>query len=65
MVTALMAVQNLSGAHHDVWAVNSDDEYHEEMSATVADLSAELEALEGTHPSVPTRLPADGAGSPS
>lgn len=31
MLTALLTVENiLSGAGHDIWAVNVDDEYHEE-----------------------------------
>ncbi len=36
MLTAILAVENLFGAHHDVWAVNSDDEYHEEDSSRPA-----------------------------
>jgi protoporphyrinogen oxidase len=32
MLTAMRAVENLvDGASHDVWAVNTDDEYHEEQ----------------------------------
>ena len=31
MVTAMLAVQNLCGAANDVWAVNAEDEYHEEV----------------------------------
>ncbi|HEX7479659.1 MAG TPA: NAD(P)/FAD-dependent oxidoreductase [Polyangiales bacterium] len=31
MVTAMLAAQNVQGASHDVWAVNVDDEYHEEV----------------------------------
>jgi protoporphyrinogen oxidase len=32
MLTAMRAVENLvDGAAHDVWAVNTDDEYHEEQ----------------------------------
>jgi protoporphyrinogen oxidase len=31
MLTAMMAVWNLRGASHDLWSVNSDFEYHEEM----------------------------------
>ncbi len=31
MVTALRTVDNLFGDHHDVWAVNVDEEYHEEV----------------------------------
>jgi hypothetical protein len=30
MVTGLYAVRNLYGASNDLWAVNVDDEYHEE-----------------------------------
>jgi protoporphyrinogen oxidase len=31
MLTAMMAVWNMQGAAHDVWAVNTDFEYHEEQ----------------------------------
>jgi protoporphyrinogen oxidase len=31
MFTAMLTVDNLRGASHDVWAVNSDFEYHEEV----------------------------------
>lgn len=31
MLTAMMAVWNLNGADHDIWAVNTDFEYHEEQ----------------------------------
>ena len=31
MLTALMAVWNMHGAHHDIWSVNTDFEYHEEQ----------------------------------
>lgn len=31
MLTAMMAVWNMQGASHDVWAVNTDYEYHEEQ----------------------------------
>ena len=30
MLTALLVVENILGADHDVWSVNADDEYHEE-----------------------------------
>ncbi len=30
ILTAMYAVENILGASHDVWAVNADDEYHEE-----------------------------------
>ncbi|MFN0006589.1 MAG: NAD(P)/FAD-dependent oxidoreductase [Planctomycetota bacterium] len=31
MLTAMMAVENMQGAGHDLWAVNTDFEYHEEQ----------------------------------
>jgi UDP-galactopyranose mutase len=30
MYTAMLTVENLLGAQHDIWAVNVEDEYHEE-----------------------------------
>ena len=30
MLTAMLSVENVLGAHHDVWAVNVEAEYHEE-----------------------------------
>jgi protoporphyrinogen oxidase len=54
MVTAMLAAQNLLGDHYDVWAVNADDEYHEE--AQVGDVYKDLPALEATQPSVPARM---------
>lgn len=32
MLTAAYAVENLDGADHDLWAVNVDDDYHEEIT---------------------------------
>ena len=31
MLTSILAVENMHGARHDVWAVNTDFEYHEEQ----------------------------------
>jgi protoporphyrinogen oxidase len=31
MLTAMMVVENMHGARHDVWAVNTDFDYHEEQ----------------------------------
>ena len=53
MVTALLAAQNVLGAHHDVWAVNADDEYHEEGDVDLGDVFADPAALESTQPHVP------------
>jgi protoporphyrinogen oxidase len=33
MYTAMLTVENIFGADHDIWAVNVEDEYHEEASA--------------------------------
>jgi protoporphyrinogen oxidase len=63
MVTAMLAVQNLLGAQHDVWSVNADDEYHEEEGLASPLLAQELEAMERSQPEVPT-APAR-AGSPA
>jgi protoporphyrinogen oxidase len=33
MYTAMLTVENLFGAHHDIWSVNVEEEYHEESRA--------------------------------
>jgi protoporphyrinogen oxidase len=33
MFTAMLSVENIFGAHHDVWTVNVEEEYHEEKTA--------------------------------
>jgi protoporphyrinogen oxidase len=37
MYTAMLSVENIFGAHHDVWTVNVDAEYHEEQIGTDTD----------------------------
>jgi hypothetical protein len=32
MLTAMLAAENILGAHHDLWDVNTDLEYHEEIA---------------------------------
>jgi protoporphyrinogen oxidase len=32
MYTAMLSVENIFGAHHDVWSVNVEEEYHEEKA---------------------------------
>ncbi len=34
MMTALCAAQNICGAEHDIWAINSEPDYHEEVKET-------------------------------
>jgi protoporphyrinogen oxidase len=53
MVTAMLSVQNLLGGHHDVWAVNADDEYHEENDLGETLSHDQLRALQQTQPAVP------------
>ena len=53
MVTALLAAQNVFGAKHDVWAVNADDDYHEEGDVDLGNVVADLSQLESTQPHVP------------
>jgi hypothetical protein len=31
MYTAMLAVENMLGAEHDIWSVNTDLDYHEEQ----------------------------------
>ena len=54
----MLAVENLLGDQHDVWAVNTDDEYHEESDVSVEldDVYSSLSSLETTQPKVPTVL---------
>jgi hypothetical protein len=33
MYTAMLTVENIMGASHDVWSVNVEEEYHEEMKS--------------------------------
>jgi protoporphyrinogen oxidase len=37
MLTAMMAVENMTGASHDVWSVNTDFDYHEQLRTTAPD----------------------------
>ena len=34
MYTAMLTVENMHGANHDIWAVNVEEEYHETGSTT-------------------------------
>ena len=49
MLTARLAVRNLFGEQHDLWAINADEEYHEDGQA---------KDLASTQPLVPQRRPA-------
>jgi protoporphyrinogen oxidase len=58
MLTAMLAAENVLGASHDLWRVNADHEYQEEMRAGDGDgederLRAQLAA---TQPRTPARI---------
>jgi protoporphyrinogen oxidase len=59
MLTAILAVENYFGDSHDIWAVNADDEYHEEERASEKQepRAADLRKLASTQPLVPVQLP--------
>jgi protoporphyrinogen oxidase len=52
MLTAMLSVKNILGANYDVWEVNVDNEYHEEIKETDEDLSL----VASTQPMVPKRI---------
>jgi protoporphyrinogen oxidase len=47
MLTAILAVRNILGAHYDLWNLNVDEEYQEDGFAIT---EADLKALESTQP---------------
>jgi hypothetical protein len=56
MYTAMLSVENIFGANHDIWNVNVEEEYHEEKTVDVR------EGGQGTGraaPITPRRQPAE------
>lgn len=53
MLTAMLAVKNILGAKCDLWGVNADQDYHEEV--TVREAARDLELVAATEPHVPRR----------
>ncbi len=53
MLTAMLSVKNILGASYDVWGVNVDNDYHEEISVQEA---KDLAVLGSTQPLVPKRI---------
>lgn len=62
MLTALLAVENIQGAHHDLWSVNVEQSYHEEGRSDSTQ-NEDVSALNSTQPQVPE--PLDRKSSPS
>jgi protoporphyrinogen oxidase len=54
MLTAMLAVENIAGAKHDVWTVNVDEEYHESGHHGVTPQASKiLDGVSGTGRDVP------------
>jgi protoporphyrinogen oxidase len=53
MLTAMLAVKNILGANYDVWEVNVDNEYHEEIKEHD---DGEMSLLASTQPIIPKRI---------
>lgn len=54
MLTAMLAVRNILGSRYDLWQVNTDKEYHEDVSEAEAIGADELSPLGATQPPHPT-----------
>jgi hypothetical protein len=57
MYTAMLAVENILGAKHDIWNVNVEEEYHEEKALDLRD--AGEKGTGRAAPITPRRAPAE------
>jgi protoporphyrinogen oxidase len=55
MLTAMLAARNILGENHDLWAVNVDEEYHEEITGDGKNLD-DFTRRVSTQPRVPERI---------
>ena len=55
MLTAMLAAKNILGANYDIWNVNVDQEYHEEIRSDRDDDSEQWAMPAATQPRVPQR----------
>ena len=55
MLTAMLAVKNILGANYDLWQVNAEQEYHEEVTDRDKTNADEFAMLTATQPRVPRR----------
>ncbi len=55
MLTAMLAVKNILGAKYDLWGVNADQDYHEEVTGKERTVS-DLELVASTEPRVARRV---------
>ncbi len=56
MATAMLAVENILGGNYDLWNVNVDQSYHEELTDEEVGGLAEFKDLASTQPRVPERI---------
>ncbi len=52
MLTAMLSAENILGANHDLWSINVEQEYHEEMALS----PGEITALDRLLPAVFSRM---------
>ena len=55
MLTAMLAVKNIVGANYDLWMVNAEQEYHEEVTSQEVEQGENFALLASTQPRVPRR----------
>jgi protoporphyrinogen oxidase len=60
MVTAMLAVENIFGARHDLWSVNVDEEYHESGARITPE---DVRGMETQQPLVPKAAKAAAGAS--
>ncbi len=60
MLTAMLTVKNIMGANYDVWDVNVEQEYHEEI---IDEDKKQMALLASTQPLVPKRLESAGSNT--
>jgi hypothetical protein len=59
MMTAVLAAKNILGASHDLWQLNTDQEYQEEDSGAGRELTKQFAAgLTASQPAIPERIQA-------
>jgi protoporphyrinogen oxidase len=57
MLTAMLAVRNILGANYNLWTVNDDNSYHEELKEGEGDLyTRDLAQLDAMQPQIPQRV---------
>lgn len=62
MLTAMLAVKNIQGGDYDLWKVNADQEYHEELKEDTYIEPKEFKELAETQPRVPAPVAVSGNG---